>query len=197
MYLTSYMFTSEHINETYFHAVNSLNPSLTTCLKLCKLQIYRSFCSLTSKNNTRTFLVAFYPKRKSMLAYLMVFKLKRRLINTSCCCLACKNISHTLSFPVRSLSTSVALYLTSFNIQIDHTYILCCNLSSKYFTGTFLLTFQPVSTFFVACLYFIAFNCIQRKKFLPLKSVKRKLQIATSFVALKNQQVSYFLSFNL
>ena len=135
IYLTSSMLASQHFNQTYFLGVISLNPSLTPCLQLYNLQIcllYRSFCSLACKCNTRTFLHS---------CQLMVFKLKRSRINISCCRLARKNISYTLRFALRSLTTSVAPYLTGFNIKIDCTYILCCILSWKYFTGTFLLTF--------------------------------------------------------
>ena len=182
------MLTFHHINETYFLAVDSLNPSLTPCLQLYNIQIYLlqlSFRSLTSKTNISIFLVACYPKKIPILVYLMAFKLKRRLINISCCRFACKNISYTLRFALRSLNTSAALYLASFNVEVHHTYIVCCILSLKQFTGTFVLTFYFLSTFFVAYLYFLTFNCIQRKVFFGLKPLKRKVQITTSFIAPK------------
>ena len=99
-----------------FLPVNSLNSSLAPSLQLYNLQIcllYNSFCILASKGNTLTFLVSCYPKKTSILAYLMVFKLQRRLINISTCRLACKNLNHTLHFALRSFTTSAASYLTS------------------------------------------------------------------------------------
>ena len=111
--------------------------------------MYHSFCSLACKRKIHTFVASYYLKKTSILGYLMAFKLKRRPINISCCRLACKNMSHILRFPLRRLTTSAAPYLNGFNIKIDHTYNLCCILCSKYFTGTFLLTFYPLSTFFI------------------------------------------------
>ena len=108
-----------------------------------------SCCSLASRSNTCTYLVSCYLKKTSILGYLMAFKLKRRPINISCCRLACKNMSHILRFALRRLTTSATPYLNGFNIKIDHTYNLCCILCSKYFTGTFLLTFYSLSTFFI------------------------------------------------
>ena len=182
------MVASQHINQTYFLAVNSLNPSLTSCLLRYNLQIcllYRRFCSLAYKSNTRTFLVSSNPNKTWILAYLMVFKLRRRLIIISCCRSTCKNIGHIMRFALRSLTTSVTPYLTSFNIYIYHTYILRCILISKYFTGTLFLNSLPLSTFFVVYLYFLTFNCIQRKVLFGLMPLKHKLQILTSFIAPK------------
>ena len=82
----------------------------------------------------------------------MVFKLKRRPINIFCCRLASKNMSHLLRFALITLTTSVAPYLTSLNIQIDNTYNLCSILRWIYFTGTSLLAFYPLSTFFLILL---------------------------------------------
>ena len=135
--------TSEHINQTYFLAMNSLNPSLAPCFQLYNLQIcllYRTFCSLVSKSNTHTFRVSCYSKKTRILASLMVFKQIGCPINNYFCCLACKKLKHTMHFALISLTTSAA-YMTSFNNIIYQTFILCCILSAKYFTGTFLLTF--------------------------------------------------------
>ena len=132
----------------------------------------------------------------------MAFKLKRRPINIFCCRLDCNNMRHTLRFAVRSLNTSVAPYLTSFNICINHTYNPCSILHSKYFTGTSLLTFYPLGTWFIILLVlffwnfnvyppslylpiFLTFTCIQLKVFFGLRSLKCKLEISTSHIAPK------------
>ena len=114
--------------------------------------MYHSFCSLAAKRKIHTFVTSYYPKKTLILGYLMGYKLKIRPINIFCCRLACKNMSHNLRFALRSRTTSAAPYLNGFNIKIDHTYNLSCILRSKYFTGTFLLTFYPLITFFIILL---------------------------------------------
>ena len=174
------MFTSQHISQTYFLVANPLNPSVTPCVQLYSLQIsllYHSFCSLATKRYTCTFLVSYYPKERPVLGYFMVFKLKRRPINISCCRLASRNMSQPLRFALRNLNTSAAPYLTRFNIKIDNTYNLCSILRCKYFTGTSLLTFYPLSTFFIILLvpfsaFFIAYQFFPP---LPASSVKCSL----------------------
>ena len=81
-------------------------------------------------------------------------------------------------FALGSLITSTALYLTRFNIKIHHACLLCCILTSKFFTGSLLLTFYFLTSFFVAYLLSLTFKCIQPRVFVGLKPVNRQLQFA-------------------
>ena len=65
----------------------------------------------------------------------------------------------------------------------------------KYVTGNMSLTFYLLSTFFVAYLYFLIFQCIQRKVFVGLKPPKRKPQFATSFLDPKYNTSALLLLF--
>ena len=107
------MLTSQHINEAYFLAINSLNLLLTPCLCLYNIYtclLYHSSWSSRSKSKTRSFLFECHSKKTSILTCLMVFKLQRRLIHISCCHLACKNISHTFHLALASLYLIILKY---------------------------------------------------------------------------------------
>ena len=108
----------------------------------------------------------------------MVFNLKRSLINIFSCRLVCKNIRKSLLFALGSLITSTALYLTRFNTKIHHACLLCCILTSKLFTGSLLLTFYFLTSFFVAYLMSLTFKCIQPRVFVGLKPLNHQPQFA-------------------
>ena len=108
----------------------------------------------------------------------MVFNLKRSLINIFSCRLVCKNIRKSLLFALGSLITSTALYFTRFNTKIHHACLLCCILTSKLFTGSLLLTFYFLTSFFVAYLMSLTFKCIQPRVFVGLKPLNHQPQFA-------------------
>ena len=113
--------------------------------------LYLSFCSSTYKSNTRTFLVAFYPKATSILPCLMVFKLQRRLLDISSCRLVCKTISQTFHFALANVSTSAAFYLISFKVVTHHAYIAAF-WGRNTLLVPLLLPLKPLGTLLHACL---------------------------------------------
>ena len=132
------------------------------------MSIVPKFCSLTPKSNNCTLVAAYYTNKTSTLPDLMILNFETSAVNISSCCLAFENIRNTLRFSLNSVNTSGPLYLTGFNVWIHYTYILCCN----YFTGTFLLTFYFLSTFFVSYLLFNTLKYNQRRVFVGLKPLK-------------------------
>ena len=93
-----------------------IHQSHTACSFITYRDVSCTIVFAVSPSNTQTFPVLCYPKKISILSYLMVFKLKRRPINISCCCLASENMSQPLRFALRRLTTSAAPFLPSFNI---------------------------------------------------------------------------------